>query len=64
MSTCDDILSNPAQRAGLVGVFIIGLATTRYVLSNPAVTQLNHAELIGWASPVIRHLLVGPAPTT
>ncbi|HYO01098.1 MAG TPA: TetR family transcriptional regulator [Mycobacterium sp.] len=55
---------HPAQRAGLVGAFIIGLATTRYVLSNPAVAQLNHAELIGWASPVIRHLLVGPAPTT
>jgi AcrR family transcriptional regulator len=50
------------QRAGLMGAFIIGLATTRYVLSNPAVAQLSHEELILWAGPVIRQLLVGPAP--
>jgi AcrR family transcriptional regulator len=50
------------QRAGLMGAFIIGLATTRYVLSNPAVAQLTHEELILWAGPVIRQLLVGPAP--
>jgi hypothetical protein len=53
---------HPAQRAGLMGAFIIGLATTRYVLNNPAVAQLSHAELIRWAGPVIRLLLVGPAP--
>lgn len=57
-------LDHHAQRAGLVGAFIIGLATTRYVLNNPAVANLTHAELIGWATPVVRHILVGPAPTT
>jgi len=53
---------HPAQRAGLMGAFVIGLATTRYVLANPAVVDLSHDELIRWASPVIRQLLVGPAP--
>jgi AcrR family transcriptional regulator len=53
---------HPAQRAGLMGAFIIGLATTRYVLNNPAVAQLSHDDLILWAGPVVRHLLVGPAP--
>ena len=53
---------HPAQRAGLLGSFIIGLATTRYVLTNPAVADLSHRELIRWATPVIRDLLVGPAP--
>lgn len=54
---------HPAQRAGLMGAFIIGLATTRYVLNNPAVAQLSHQELIQWAGPVIQQLLLGPAPT-
>jgi AcrR family transcriptional regulator len=54
---------HPAQRAGLMGAFVIGLATTRYVLANPAVADLSHDELIRWAGPVIRHLLVGPAPS-
>lgn len=54
--------NHPAQRAGLMGAFIIGLATTRYVLANPAVTDLSHDELIAWARPVIRQLLLGPAP--
>jgi AcrR family transcriptional regulator len=53
---------HPAQRAGLMGAFVIGLATTRYVLANPAVTALGHEELSAWARPVIRRLLVGPAP--
>ena len=53
---------HPAQRAGLMGAFIIGLATTRYVLANPAVASLGHDELIAWARPVIRQLLVGDAP--
>jgi AcrR family transcriptional regulator len=53
---------HPAQRAGLMGAFIIGLATTRYVLANPAVVNLSHDELIRWATPVVRQLLVGPAP--
>ena len=45
-----------------MGAFVIGLATTRYVLANPAVADLSHDELIAWARPVIRQLLVGPAP--
>ena len=48
--------------SGLMGAFIIGLATTRYVLTNPAVADLSHDEVIRWAGPVIKHLLVGPAP--
>ena len=53
----------PEQRAGLMGAFVIGLATTRYVLANPAVANLSYDELIRWAGPVIRQLLVGPAPS-
>ena len=46
-----------------MGSFIIGLATTRYVLTQPVVADLSHDELIRWAGPVVRQLLVGPAPT-
>jgi AcrR family transcriptional regulator len=53
---------HPAQRVGLMGAFVIGLATTRYVLKNPAVADLTHEEVISWAGPVVQHLLVGPAP--
>jgi AcrR family transcriptional regulator len=53
---------HPQQRIGLMGAFIIGLATTRYVLANPPVANLSHDELSRWAGPVIRQLLVGPAP--
>jgi hypothetical protein len=51
---------HPAQRAGLMGAFVIGLATTRYVLANPAVADLTHDELIRWSRPVIQQLLLGP----
>ncbi|WP_422746480.1 TetR family transcriptional regulator [Mycobacterium sp. WMMD1722] len=51
---------HPAQRAGLMGAFVIGLATTRYVLANPAVADLGHDELIFWSRPVIHQLLLGP----
>jgi AcrR family transcriptional regulator len=54
----------PATRAGLMGAFVIGLATTRYVLANPAVASLSHDDLIRWAGPVIREILVGPAPAS
>jgi AcrR family transcriptional regulator len=54
---------NPQQRIGLMGAFIIGLATTRYVLANPPVANLSRDELIRWATPVIRQLLVEPAPS-
>jgi AcrR family transcriptional regulator len=53
---------HPAERAGMMGAFVIGLATTRYVLANPAIAGLSHDDLIRWARPVIHHLLVGPAP--
>lgn len=53
---------HPVQRVGLTGAFVIGLATTRYVLSYPPVADLSRAELSRWAAPVIRHLLTGPAP--
>jgi AcrR family transcriptional regulator len=51
---------HPAERAGLLGAFVIGLATTRYVLTNPAVAQLSRDDLIRWSAPVIRQLLTGP----
>jgi AcrR family transcriptional regulator len=53
---------HPGERAGLLGAFVIGLATTRYVLANPAVTQLTHDQLVAWTAPVLRQLLTGPAP--
>jgi AcrR family transcriptional regulator len=51
---------HPAQRAGLMGAFVIGLATTRYVLANPAVANLDRDELMRFARPVIHQLLLGP----
>jgi AcrR family transcriptional regulator len=51
---------HPAQRAGLMGAFVIGLATTRYVLANPAVASLGRAELIRFARPVIHQILLSP----
>jgi hypothetical protein len=53
---------HPIQRIGLMGAFVIGLATTRYVLVNPPIANLSRDELSRWAAPVIRRLLVGPAP--
>ncbi|AQA05439.1 TetR family transcriptional regulator [Mycobacterium sp. MS1601] len=54
---------HPGERAGLLGAFVIGLATTRYVLENPVVADLGRDDLIRWATPVIAQLLTGPAPT-
>src|SRR5262249_99581 len=51
-----------AHRAGLLGPSVVGLPPPRYVLANPAVANLSHDEIIAWARPVIRQLLVGPAP--
>ncbi|AFM17595.1 transcriptional regulator [Mycolicibacterium chubuense NBB4] len=53
---------HPGPRAVLIGSLVIGMATTRYVLQAPAATALGHEELIRWARPVIRELLVGAAP--
>lgn len=50
------------QRIAMMGAFVIGLAITRYVLVNPPLAGLSRDELSRWASPVIRQLLVGPAP--
>ena len=44
---------HPQQRIGLMGAFIIGLATTRYVLANPPVANLSRDELSRWAAPII-----------
>jgi AcrR family transcriptional regulator len=54
---------HPIQRIGLMGAFVIGIATTRYVLVNPPIANLSRDELSQWAAPVIRQLLVGPAPS-
>jgi len=51
------------ERIALTDAFIIGLATTRSVLANPPVAKLSRDELSRWAGPVIRQLLVGPAPS-
>jgi AcrR family transcriptional regulator len=53
---------HPFERAGVLGALVIGLATTRYVLVNPAVTNLSHDQLVAWTRPVIKQILVGPAP--
>ncbi|MCA1188443.1 MULTISPECIES: TetR/AcrR family transcriptional regulator [unclassified Saccharopolyspora] len=53
---------HPRQRAGLLGVFVIGLATSRYVLADPGVAEMGHEELTAWAAPIVRHVLTGPAP--
>ena len=49
-----------AQRAGLMGAFVIGLAVTRYVMGNTPVAELSRDELIRLARPVIRQILLGP----
>ncbi|MFR9731978.1 TetR family transcriptional regulator [Saccharopolyspora sp. MS10] len=54
----------PRQRAGLLGAFIVGLATARYALGNPAVAEMDHAELTTWITPVVRQILTGPYPET
>ena len=51
-----------AQRTALLHAFVVGLATTRYVLATPAVANLTPEELTAWAAPVITQLLAGPAP--
>ena len=53
---------HPLQRIGLMGAFVIGLATTRYILANPPIAKLSREELSKWAAPVITQLLVGPVP--
>ena len=47
----------------MTDAFVIGLAMTRSVLANPPMVDLSREELSGWAAPVFRQLLVGPAPS-
>jgi AcrR family transcriptional regulator len=54
---------HPLERIGVMGAFVIGLATTRYILANRPVASLSREEVTRWASPVIAELLVGPAPS-
>jgi AcrR family transcriptional regulator len=53
---------HPRERAGLVGAFIIGLATTRYALVAPGVAAMGQGQITAWATPVVEQLLTGPAP--
>ncbi|HEY0226457.1 MAG TPA: TetR family transcriptional regulator [Mycobacterium sp.] len=53
---------HPVERVEVMGAFVIGLAITRYVLVNPPIADLSRDEVSRWAAPVIRRLLVGPAP--
>ncbi|MDT7798718.1 MAG: hypothetical protein QOI78_2151 [Actinomycetota bacterium] len=50
------------ERAALLGSFLLGLATTRYVLATPGIATMPPGRLAGWAAPVIREILTGPAP--
>ena len=54
---------HPLQRAGLLAAFLIGIATTRYVLAAPGISAMKPAELTRWAAPVIQQILTGPAPS-
>lgn len=54
---------NHRQRIAMTDAFVIGLAMTRSVLANPPMVDLSREELSGWAAPVFRQLLVGPAPS-
>ncbi|MET0452018.1 MAG: TetR family transcriptional regulator [Mycobacterium sp.] len=57
------VADHPLQRIGLMGSFVIGLATTRYILASPPIATISREELSRWAAPVIAQLLVGPAPS-
>ncbi|MEA5360572.1 TetR family transcriptional regulator [Amycolatopsis sp., V23-08] len=50
------------ERAALLGSFLLGLATTRYVLATPGIATMPPDRLAAWAAPVIREILTGPAP--
>ena len=51
---------HPTERAALLGSFIIGLATSIYILETPEMTGLDRAELTRWAAPVFRLILTSP----
>lgn len=54
---------HPTERAALMGAFVIGLATSRYILKTPGLADLDHRELTRWAAPIMRQILTGPAPS-
>ncbi|MCV7213455.1 TetR/AcrR family transcriptional regulator [Mycolicibacterium canariasense] len=51
----------PAERAALVGAQLLGVAVSRYILGTPPLVDMADAELIDWLTPVLAHLLTGPA---
>lgn len=51
---------HPAERAALVGSQVLGLATARYILRIPALTQMDDATLADWLRPVFARYLTGP----
>jgi AcrR family transcriptional regulator len=52
----------PTERAALLGSFIIGLATSRYILRTPGIADMSHRELTRWATLLMQTILTGPAP--
>jgi AcrR family transcriptional regulator len=52
----------PIERTALLGSFVIGLATSRYILQTPGIADMSHRELTRWATPLIQAILTGPAP--
>lgn len=53
---------HPTERGGLLGSFIIGLATSRYILKTPGIAEMDRDDLTRWAAPVVQQILTGPAP--
>jgi AcrR family transcriptional regulator len=51
-----------AERAGLVGSQLLGLAVARYILGVPPLVGMDDAQLIEWLRPVLAHYLTDPAP--
>lgn len=53
---------HPLERAGLLGSLVLGIAVSRYVLENPAMTAMSREQLVAWSAPLLTHALTGPAP--
>lgn len=50
---------HPEERAGLLGAFIIGLASSRYILRTPGIADMDRAAITYWTAPIIRQILTG-----
>ncbi|MBB5160006.1 TetR/AcrR family transcriptional regulator [Saccharopolyspora phatthalungensis] len=48
---------HPGQRAALMGAFMVGLATSRYILRTPGIAEMGHEDLTRWAGPIITNIL-------